>query len=64
MPVMDANTVIDRLGGTAVVAKLCDVRPPSVSEWRKHGIPHARLMYLKAIRPDVFIDAKTKKKAA
>lgn len=51
---MDANKIIDELGGTGVVAELCDVKPPSVSEWRSAGIPKARLMFLKVIRPEVF----------
>ena len=51
---MNATQIIDALGGTFEVAKLCQVKPPSVSEWRKEGIPPARLMYLKVIRPDVF----------
>jgi hypothetical protein len=51
---MDANKIIDDLGGTTAVADLCEVKPPSVSEWRVTGIPRARLQYLRAIRPDVF----------
>lgn len=51
---MDPNQIIDALGGTAEVARLCDVKPPSVSEWRTSGIPKARLMFLKLARPDVF----------
>ncbi len=51
---MDASKIIDELGGTAAVARLCEVQPPSVSEWRKHGIPQARLMFLRLARPDVF----------
>lgn len=51
---MDANQIIDELGGTAAVAGICDVKPPSVSEWRRTGIPRARLMYLRAVRPEVF----------
>lgn len=59
MPSMDtekpsASEVIDALGGTAAVARLCEVRMPSVSEWRRSGIPAARLMYLRVIRPDAF----------
>lgn len=57
---MDANKIIDLLGGTAEVARLCEVRPPSVSEWRRSGIPHARLMYLRAVRPEVFAPAKAR----
>jgi hypothetical protein len=50
----DPNAVIDALGGTSAVANLCEVKPASVSEWRVNGIPRARLMYLRAIRPDLF----------
>ncbi|SOD42405.1 carph-isopro domain-containing protein [Nitrosovibrio sp. Nv4] len=49
-----ANEIIDALGGTNAVARLCNVKPPSVSGWREDGIPNARLMYLKVIRPEVF----------
>lgn len=48
------DQIIDGLGGTGEVARLCEIEPPSVSEWRKKGIPNARLLYLKAIRPDIF----------
>lgn len=45
---------IDQLGGTAAVARLFGIAQPSVSKWRKTGIPPARLMYLNVVRPDVF----------
>ncbi len=51
---MNASEIIDALGGTAEVARICNVRPPSVSEWRVKGIPEARRMYLEVLRPDVF----------
>lgn len=57
---MNASEIIDRLGGTFETARLCEVKPPSVSEWRKTGIPEARLMYLKLARPDVFEDPPSK----
>lgn len=50
----NANKIIDDIGGTVEVARLCDVKPPSVSQWRTNGIPKARLMYLRLLRPDVF----------
>lgn len=50
---MDANQVIDALGGTAAVAKLCKIKASSVSEWRHKCIPPARLMFLELARPDV-----------
>lgn len=49
-----ASEIIDALGGTAAVAKLCEISQPSVSEWRSAGIPKARAQYLRAIRPDAF----------
>jgi len=51
---INANTVIDRIGGTGATAKLCETSPGAVSQWRRDGIPPARLMYLKLARPDVF----------
>jgi hypothetical protein len=58
---MDPKTVIDALGGTAEVAKLCRVTPQAVSQWfgldakgKPRTIPEARLMYLEAVRPVVF----------
>lgn len=51
---MDANQIIDALGGTFAVARLCNVKPPSVSEWRRTGIPAARLQFLKLARPEAF----------
>lgn len=51
---MTSSQIIDALGGTAEVARLCDVKMPSVSQWRNSRIPPARLMFLKLARPDVF----------
>lgn len=45
-----AMQVIDALGGTASVARLCCVATPSVSRWKKNGIPRARMMFLRAVR--------------
>lgn len=50
----EANRVIDALGGTAAVAGLCEVNMQAVSQWRRNGIPDARLQYLRLLRPDVF----------
>lgn len=55
---MDVIDVIEKLGGTSEVARLCEIEPPSVSEWKRNGIPKARLMYLRAIRPDIFADGQ------
>lgn len=45
---------IDQLGGTTAVARMFHIAPPSVAKWRKEGIPEARLMYLRVVRPDIF----------
>ncbi|NMK45542.1 hypothetical protein [Achromobacter sp. Bel] len=57
------SEIIDGLGGTAAVARLCKVKDPSVSEWRKNGIPSARRMYLETIQPDAFRAAESAKAA-
>lgn len=49
----EAVILIDKLGGTAEVARLCRVSSQAVSKWRREGIPEARRMYLLAIRPDL-----------
>lgn len=61
---MNANLIIDALGGTSEVARLCQVKPPSVSEWRENGIPQARLMYLRLLRPDVFAEIESEQTSA
>jgi len=48
------SKIIDALGGTAEVARLCKVKQPSVSEWRRAGIPRARRQYLELLKPSVF----------
>ncbi|AOV02777.1 YdaS family helix-turn-helix protein [Delftia tsuruhatensis] len=42
-----ATQVIEALGGTAAVARIFDVKQPSVSDWKKDGIPASRVMFLK-----------------
>lgn len=49
-----ASTVIDRLGGTGRVARICEVSSASVSQWRLNGIPAARRQFLQLLRPDAF----------
>ena len=49
-----ASEPIDKLGGTTEVARLCDIRPPSVSEWRRKGIPKPWMKFLELARPDAF----------
>lgn len=46
--------IIDALGGTSEVARLCEVTPGAVSQWKTEGIPKPRLMFLKLARPKIF----------
>lgn len=55
---MDQNKIIDELGGSLEVARLCEVTVGAVSQWRAGGIPRARLMFLKLLRPDLFPEEK------
>jgi len=51
---LTASEIIDRLGGTTEVARICQIKPPSVSEWRASGIPPARRQFLELLRPEAF----------
>lgn len=46
-----ACLIIDGLDGTGAVASLCECDPGAVSQWRKKGIPKARMLFLRAARP-------------
>ena len=62
-----ATQVIDKLGGTAKVAQLFSVAMPSVSDWKRDGIPQARVMFLKVAKKKELagfdLDAATARKA-
>lgn len=45
-----AIQVIDALGGTAAVARIFDLSMPSVSDWKKDGVPSARMMFLRVTK--------------
>lgn len=51
---MTDSELIDELGGTAEVARLCEVSTAAVAQWRINGIPKARRMFLRLARPSVF----------
>ncbi len=59
----EANTIIDSLGGTGAVAKMCEVTTGAVSQWRNNGLPKTQRKFLMAIRPDVFRAFETRGKA-
>ena len=42
------SAIIDLLGGTTKVSKLCNVTPNAVSMWRKNHIPYSQFVFLGA----------------
>lgn len=60
---IDAQKIIDLLGGNAKTADLWQVTPGAVSQWLTNGIPSSFLKFLKVQRPDVIAAATTKHKA-
>lgn len=42
------SAIIDLLGGTSKVAKMCEIAPAAVSAWRTRGIPADKFMFLGA----------------
>jgi hypothetical protein len=46
---MNANKFINLMGGTCEVARLANVKSPSVSHWRTHSIPDDKLIRLAPI---------------
>ena len=46
---MTPSEMIDRLGGPTAVAKMLNVKPPSVHAWRSGGIPDDKLIRLAPI---------------
>lgn len=45
---MNTNEIINILGGTSKVSRLCGVTAAAVCQWRKKGIPEDRMIYLAA----------------
>jgi hypothetical protein len=49
------NQLIDALGGTSEVAKLCGgITPQAVSQWRSKGVPKSWRLFIQIKRPDVY----------
>ena len=40
--------LIELLGGTSAVSRLCQVSPPAVAQWKSKGIPEDKLYFLAA----------------
>ena len=46
--------VIDRLGGTSAVARICELSDGAISQWRTNGIPKGWRRFLKEKFPSAF----------
>lgn len=42
-----SERIIEALGGTSDVARLCGITPQSVSEWKSSGIPRAWVFFFR-----------------
>jgi hypothetical protein len=51
---MDYRKAIELLGGTRASARFFEVTPAAIVQWKRKGIPRARLMYLRVARPDIY----------
>lgn len=51
-----ARRVVSGLGGVTETARFFEIKPPSVSDWLKSGLPAARLRHVRDIRPDLLVD--------
>lgn len=54
----ELEIVVKRLGGVYALARLCEVKHPSICQWRHNGLPAARRMFLQAVRPDAFVGTR------
>lgn len=48
-----ASALISELGGPYTVAKICDIKGPSVIGWRHHGIPKPWKKFLQLKFPNL-----------
>lgn len=56
----EAIEVIEKLGGNAKTAELCEVSPAAVSQWRLNGVPKAQFKFIRLARPDLFAPLQPK----
>jgi len=45
---LPTSKIIDLMGGPTEIARMCNVSPQAVSQWRQHGIPKGQLVILAA----------------
>ena len=61
MKKFDVSKLIDDLGGTMAVAEMLNIKPPSVSEWKKRNkIPRESLIFLAPIAEKMGVSNRKK----
>ena len=52
---LNVSVIIKNMGGPSAASRFFECKPSAVSQWvRENKIPNARLLHLKAARPDLF----------
>lgn len=41
------ESIIDALGGTSAVSRVCEITTAAVAQWRKSGMPRYRFLFLR-----------------
>lgn len=61
----EVNRILDALGGDVGAAEFFEITRQGVAKFRKQGyIPRARMLHLKAARPDLFEQSNEEQQAA
>ena len=55
---ISAKQIIDALGGPAKVSREFKITSEAVTQWKRNGIPHGRMMYIKVAYPKLFRKSK------
>ena len=50
----EPDKIIEALGGTAEVGRICGLTMSTVSAWRRNGVPRGWYMYFTLLRPELF----------
>lgn len=62
---MNVNRIVDALGGDVKAAEFFEISRQAVAKFRKENhIPRARMLHLKAARPELFDVAEQEQDAA
>lgn len=62
---INVDKVVEALGGDVAAAQFFEITRQAIAKFRKQGrIPNARLLHLKAARPDLFEEPEQEQAAA